>query len=187
MARVSSKHISDDDYTKLLAHCDASAELPELMVSLLARVGMRGDELLKLTAQSFDFKRCMVFVDASKNGNARWIKVRPELMDRARAWIPYLQERGTFGLMLSDSSNLKSQKRTMIRWIDQVYQAALGEHNYTVHSLRHTFCLKSYLGFGKDLLKTQLVMGHKSMNSTVAYLKYLELEDCHDDVIKAVG
>jgi integrase len=44
------------------------------------------------------------------------------------------------------------------------------------HSMRKTFAEKVYKRLGKDLLKTQRALGHKSINSTVSYLSFAESE-----------
>lgn len=187
MAHIVDKHINSDDYKKLLAYCDASKELPELLVSLLARTGMRGDELIKLTPKNFNLKAGRVYIEASKNSLSRWLPIKPELCAKVEAWLAYMAEAGSVGMMMSDSKDPETQKRTLRRWVEKIYEEAIGPNQYTVHSLRHTFALRFLLQSGKDLLKTKLVMGHKSINSTAAYLQYLQAEDCHADVLKAVG
>jgi site-specific recombinase XerD len=44
------------------------------------------------------------------------------------------------------------------------------------HSLRKTFANKVYEKLGHDLLKTQRALGHKNLDSTLAYLSFREDE-----------
>jgi integrase len=44
------------------------------------------------------------------------------------------------------------------------------------HAMRKTFANKVYEKLGHDLVKTQRAMGHKNINSTVAYLSFVEDE-----------
>ena len=44
------------------------------------------------------------------------------------------------------------------------------------HSLRKTFAHRIYERLGKDLIKTQRALGHRSITSTVQYLSFREEE-----------
>ncbi len=56
------------------------------------------------------------------------------------------------------------------RILAHAYKAAgLGE-GYSTHSMRKTFAKRVYEKLGRNLVNTQRAMGHKSVNSTVAYL-----------------
>ncbi len=52
------------------------------------------------------------------------------------------------------------------------------------HSMRKTFAAKMYASMGHDLLKTQRAIGHHSINTTVAYLSFSEVE-INEAVMKA--
>jgi integrase len=44
------------------------------------------------------------------------------------------------------------------------------------HAMRKTFANRVYHQLNHDLVKTQRAMGHKNINSTVAYLSFVEAE-----------
>ena len=44
------------------------------------------------------------------------------------------------------------------------------------HAMRKTFANRVYHQLNHDLVKTQRAMGHKNINSTVAYLSFVEDE-----------
>jgi site-specific recombinase XerD len=44
------------------------------------------------------------------------------------------------------------------------------------HAMRNTFANRVYQQLNHDLVKTQRAMGHKNINSTVAYLSFVEDE-----------
>jgi integrase len=44
------------------------------------------------------------------------------------------------------------------------------------HAMRKTFANRVYHQLNRDLVKTQRAMGHKNINSTVAYLSFVEAE-----------
>jgi integrase len=49
------------------------------------------------------------------------------------------------------------------------------------HAMRKTFATKVYTRLQHDLVKTQRALGHRNINSTVAYLSF-----CEDDVMQAI-
>src|SRR5262245_3378470 len=49
------------------------------------------------------------------------------------------------------------------------------------HAMRKTFAAKVYTRLQHDLVKTQRALGHRNINSTVAYLSF-----CEDDVMQAI-
>lgn len=79
---------------------------------------------------------------------------------------------------LFESQKLKDGKkhaitvRSAIRIFKSAYEKAgiVDMQNVSTHSCRKTFASKVYAATGKDLLKTQKAMGHKSIDSTTKYL-----------------
>lgn len=57
----------------------------------------------------------------------------------------------------------------------RIWKLAARRLNFTgriaTHSARKSFAYKMYEKLGKDIAKTQRAMGHKSVNSTIAYLQ----------------
>lgn len=68
--------------------------------------------------------------------------------------------------------------RSAIRIFKTMYKQAniLDEANVGTHSMRKTFAKKVYIATGKDLLKTQKIMGHKNIDSTTKYLATCDSE-----------
>ncbi len=50
--------------------------------------------------------------------------------------------------------------------------------------MRKTFARRVHEKLGKDLVKTQKAMGHRSINSTVSYLSFNE-EEIDDAILKS--
>jgi site-specific recombinase XerD len=42
------------------------------------------------------------------------------------------------------------------------------------HSMRKSFAERVYNKLGRDLVKTQKALGHRSINSTVSYLSFIQ-------------
>lgn len=183
---MNTKHLSDAHYLAILGHVSKTEDPDCLMVEILLRTGIRQDELVRLKRENFDLQRCVVQVRGSKKSNNRSIPFASELAQRLTPVLLKLGDR-TLGHVLSGSEDLESHKRGVRRAFERVVVAVIGEHNYSVHSLRHTFALRCLRATRNDILKVQLIMGHKSLNSTAHYLRYLDAEDLHEDVLKAVG
>ena len=52
----------------------------------------------------------------------------------------------------------------------------------TMHTLRHRYGTKIYEASGNDLLATQRLMGHRSIQSTTVYVRGRPTEELHDVV-----
>lgn len=180
------KHLTNDDYNLLANHVETWVNKDTILVNMLMRTGMRQDELLRLTHESIDVDRCRVYVRAAKGSVSRWLPVDDvELLQAMREALTdkplwqYVAPHGTF----------KSAKVASWRSIIRVFDTVFGEgmHHYVPHSLRHTFALRVLTATNRDLLKVQLAMGHKSINSTAIYLQVLKSEDIHNDILSAVS
>ena len=56
------------------------------------------------------------------------------------------------------------------------HRAGLFGPGLATHSMRKTFAARVYQRLGKDLIKTQQAMGHRSINSTARYLSFADAE-----------
>ncbi len=186
------KHLTDDQYSKLLRFLDDAAnwEIETAIVDILMRTGMRQGELVRLTLDDFDMERRMILVRPLKGSEIRVSKLNGDVWQRI-VYLILMMERGevqTFGQLFCASNNPRFQARQVQRLVSKCLDRALGKgHGYTTHSLRHTYALKCLKRFDNDLLKVKMAMGHKSVQTTEIYLKYIKSEDLADDIMEAVG
>jgi integrase len=68
------------------------------------------------------------------------------------------------------------------RRLKRAYCVARLTGKVATHSMRKTFASRVYDRLGRDLVKTQKALGHKSINSTVSYLAFRQ-EDIDEAVL----
>lgn len=62
------------------------------------------------------------------------------------------------------------------RILKQAFAKNKMQGKVATHTLRKTFAARVYERVGHDLIKTQRILGHKNVNSTVSYLSFNEAE-----------
>ena len=142
------------------------------LVMFLLYTGVRKSELLQITLSDIDLLKKTVVVRSytSKSKRARIIPLNSEL-------IPYLE----------DYLNYRDKYSIPLLWVSGTQDIALTEHgakhfivllskithiNCHLHRFRHTFA-SSYYRSTQDLLGLKRLMGHRSLNMTLSYLRSL--------------
>jgi integrase len=184
------QHIPDTDWVILLTFLRArSKEKPiYAMIELAMVTGMRCDELIRIEHTMIDTYLKRIYIDAAKGSESAWVPIPDESIPAAESLYEMLCEKQcTLAGLVSRSGNDASAKRNFRNYTHKVYQQALSVDKYTVHSLRHTFALHCLKSFNYDLIKTQMAMRHKSINSTVQYLHYIKRDELAPEIIEAVN
>lgn len=179
------KYLKDFEYETLHAHLSASMSQRLTLLELLLNTGMRCEELLSVSLNSID-REGFVSVKGAKGSLDRKVPLDPEFCRKLR--IVYASLGGNFPLMdaVSTTSNKLSRKR-LLRKIWHETATACGIR-LNVHGLRHTFAVRNlrHLSGADALLKLRLIMGHKSINSTVRYLDIIESERLAPGILAAM-
>lgn len=178
------KHLTDLEYESLREFLDNSDSSESLILGLCLRTGARQSEVLGLRVQDFEFDTGTVRIQSLKGSEPRRVPVQG--LER---WETLVKSLGSnpLGSLLSDSLGISAQRRAVQRAFIRAVNEVIPGASVTLHGLRHTFALRCLQATGKDILKVQMIMGHKSISSTAKYLKYLDIEDCRDEILKAVG
>lgn len=153
-----------------------------LFVTLLY-TGIRKSELLNIKMYDLDLERGELKVDAVTSKSKRHKTVPLNALVRRRL-LDYIDERRKKGyttpyLFASDNRDepLTDQGlKHLIRRISQV--SAIPFH---VHQLRHTFAV-NLISSGSDVSVVQKLMGHKSITSTLTYLRCIPSTTLHRSV-----
>jgi site-specific recombinase XerD len=134
-----------------------------IIVLILIYTGMRLSECAALQSQDIDFSRSLVYVLNGKGGQQRAIPLHPALAGELAGWLA-----GRVGPLFPGrrgGTYLRSEG------ISQVFRTwVMGELGIdcTAHQLRHTaatFLLEN----GADLRQIQVILGHRSINTTQRY------------------
>lgn len=135
------------------------------MVFLSYSSGMRVGELLNLKVEDLDFERKMVHVRDAKGRKDRYTILSVNMIVILRRYLRNFKPKeylfgGQYGGKYSASSVAKFWKRALIK--------ARIKHDYTFHSLRHSFATH-LLENGTDIRYIQQLLGHSSSRTTEIY------------------
>ncbi len=166
------RFLTDDERPRLLNACRPHAEL-YLAVVLALTTGARRAEIMTLCWGQIDFKRQVMTLPKTKNGETRAIPLVGEafrlLLDRSK--VRNLKDDRVF----PPTENAKKSQNIDLR---QPWEAALKAASITDfhwHDLRHTAA--SYLAMsGVSLVEIAKLLGHRTMQMVA---RYSHLSDGH--------
>lgn len=158
-----------------------------IALALLAYVGGRSNEALRLTDKSIDIRKDQInlFIDASKNGKDRWISLPMlQFATHAKSLRESLSKKSTTltGLIGSGALSVENGYELCRLYFNRIQTELWGEKRYTMHCLRHTLAILA-LKQSKDVIYVQTLLGHRSIKATMVYLEAyrasLVLNDVH--------
>lgn len=156
------RFLSDDERTRLLEACKASA-WPRLYVLVLLGLttGARKGELLGLRWSDIDLVQRVAHVGRSKNGD-------PKVLPLVPAVVEQLEElRGTDAALVFASTRRPDQAYAFEpRWSDALRVAKIKKFRF--HDLRHS-CASFLAQSGATLLEIGDLLGHRQISMTKRY------------------
>ncbi len=152
------RYLEKEEIVKLLARC--SRHLRPIVVVAL-NTGMRKGEILGLKWQDMDFKRGIIYLYNTKNGEKREIPINEMVKTALLRTLKH-----------PDSPYIFCDKTGRpFKDIKKSFFTALtksGIINFHFHDLRHTFASQLVMA-GVDLNTVRELMGHKSLEMTLRY------------------
>lgn len=111
----------------------------------------------------------------------RTVLLHPEAKAALADWIDELLASGidqdeTFIFRSRNGHNRPIGRVQAYRILEAAFEANGMTGKLGTHSMRKTFANKVYENLGGDLVKTQQALGHRSINSTVAYISFRQAE-----------
>lgn len=157
------------------------------MFLLGVRSGFRISELLSLTVEDIFHRGTVLDRVAVKRRNmkkkieGRSVILHPEAREALAVWIAELEAAGHADLRGYVFRSRKGENAPIGRiqaWriLNTRYEAGGLTGSLGTHSMRKTFANRVYDRLGHDIIKTQRALGHKSLNSTAAYLSFREAD-----------
>jgi site-specific recombinase XerD len=129
--------------------------------------GLRVSEVVQLRVDDIDSARMVIRVREGKGRKDRYVMLSPRLLELLRAYWKAVRPRGC--LFPGADPERPIAAGTVARVCRRACQAAdLGKH-VTVHTLRHSFATH-LLEAGTDLRTIQVLLGHRSFNTTALYV-----------------
>jgi site-specific recombinase XerD len=135
--------------------------------------GLRISEVLALRTDDIDSQRMVIRVRQGKGSKDRYVMLSPRLLALLREYWrahrrreayrpgPWLFPGNVPGRPITDGAVYEA--------CEEACRAAGLEKHVTVHTLRHTFATHLLEG-GTDLRTIQILLGHRSLNTTARYL-----------------
>lgn len=142
------------------------------IVTLLLYTGLRKGELLHLRTQDLDLERGELRVGAltSKSKACRTIPLNTLACRRLSDYVEQRNKKRylTSYLFVADDKDDRFTEQGLKHLVKCVRRAS--GVKFHVHQLRHTFAV-NLIGSGSDVSVVQKLMGHKSIVSTLIYLR----------------
>lgn len=166
------RYLSDDERTALLAACKPHPDL-YLAVVLALSTGARQAEVMSMRYGQIDFKRKVITLPKTKNGEVRSIPLVGTALEllRERAKVRNLKDDRVF-------PPTAAAKKAEYLDLRQPWEKALAEAkimDFHWHDLRHTAA--SYMAMsGVTLVEISKILGHRTMQMVS---RYSHLSDGH--------
>ena len=129
--------------------------------------GLRLSEVANLKVNHIDSARMQIRVDQGKGSKDRYTILSKRLVEELRVY--YKSYRPDNWLFYSK----KRDKPMCLTTIQRIYKSAKAKAGITkgrgIHTLRHCFATH-LLEAGCDLRKIQMLMGHRSLSTTMVYI-----------------
>jgi integrase len=160
------------DYALFVLGVKSGFRISELLSLRVSDVYQYGHVVDRVTVQRRHMK---------KKVEGRTVLLHPDAKAALANWLMQLQSGGAVDRDTAVFRSQKGSNRPMSRrhaW--GILHEAIVTNGLTgklgTHAMRKTFANRVYHQLNHDLVKTQRAMGHKNINSTVAYLSFVEDE-----------
>jgi integrase/recombinase XerD len=139
-----------------------------LLLMTTYSAGLRASEVIKLKPEHIDSKRMLIKVEEGKGGKDRYTLLSKMLLEELRYY--YKKYRPKTYLF---PSSYKGRSLLTYETVRSMYEDARKKAGVNkgpgIHTLRHSFATH-LLEAGYDLRKIQILMGHRSLTTTMIYL-----------------
>jgi integrase/recombinase XerD len=130
--------------------------------------GLRASEVIVLKPEHIDSKRMLIKVENGKGGKDRYTLLSERLLKELRHYYKTFQPK-TYLF----PSSYKDKALLCYESVRSIYENARKKAGIKkgpgLHTLRHSFATH-LLEAGYDIRKIQILMGHKSLSTTMIYL-----------------
>jgi integrase/recombinase XerD len=165
--------LSPEEVTRFLAAVENPKYRAVLTVCYAA--GLRISEAVRLKHGAIDSQRMVIRVEAGKGGKDRYVMLSPKLLDQLRGYWRAVRPKAW--LFPGRDPRQPLDKATVeLACRDARSRSDVGKR-VTPHSLRHAFAVH-LLESGTDLRTIQLLLGHRSLNTTSNYLRIATNKVC---------
>jgi len=130
--------------------------------------GLRVSEICNLRNGDIDGKRMLLHIHHTKRGRERYVMLSPTLLATLRAYWKASRPEGPYVFPWRRTNKPVSRVAVHKAFANAARRAGISKR-VSPHTLRHSFATH-LLEAGTDLRTLQVLLGHASIKSTVAYL-----------------
>lgn len=140
----------------------------QTLIMLMYSTGMRLGEISQLKITDIDSKQMRIKIVEGKGKKDRFVSLSQNVLVKLREYFSlYKPEEYLFN---GQTKGKRYSTRSIQQVIKKAYmQNGLGDKQYTVHTIRHSFATH-LLDNGTDLKVIQHLMGHCNLSQTMQYL-----------------
>ena len=153
------------------------------LISLFLYTGIRRNELLNLKLTDLDLRNHLLTIrgETSKTGTSRTVPIGSKLLVLLEDYLSERQKRNVLTpcLLASSTRDMGLTDSGLKSLIEKVRKAS--GVNFHVHQFRHTFAV-NLIHQGVDISKVKQLLGHRSILSTMVYLRCLPATALRQDV-----
>ncbi len=162
--------LSVEQVQQLLRSCDLYTKA---LFSVIYDCGLRAFEACRLQWNDINFYRHQLLVRRGKGGKDRIVPISPKTLQVLRV---YWRSFGEAGLVFrKDDKETPIDNAYVRKCLKYQLQKAGLDTSLSTHALRHSYATH-LLEAGEDIQTVQRRLGHKSLQTTVAYLHVARLE-----------
>jgi integrase len=177
---IGARPLANQEIAKVLnAFTGANAARDRALFVLGLKSGFRVSELLALrVADVWKGGKVVEAVSVARKRMkgkvaARSVPLNPEAARAIQAWLDVMGTHRPDAPLFESQRKGKAISRVQAyRILEAAYEAAGLSGKLGTHAMRKTFAHGIYEKVDHDLVKTQRALGHKNINSTVAYLGF---------------
>lgn len=137
--------------------------------------GVRINEAVSLKPHHIDSQRMVIRVEQGKGMKDRYVMLSPRLLEILRQW--WRTARPTDWLFPGRTPEGHISKHSVQHACHKAHQLSGIAKPITPHSMRHAFAVH-LLENGTDIRTIQLLLGHRSLGTTVQYLRIAAHKVC---------
>lgn len=165
--------LSGEEVSRVIEH--ARTIKHRVMFALLYGAGLRVGELLRLCVADVDSARRVIHVREAKSRHDRIVPLPERAVPMLRAyWLAYRRDLSRDGLLFPGRGGKTTMVRNAVHLaLHKAAEAAGLRKPIYPHLLRHSFATHM-LEAGADLRTVQILLGHRSILSTVFYTHLTE-------------
>jgi Site-specific recombinase XerD len=152
------RYLEKEEIVKLLANCN---KYLKAMVILALNTGMRRGEILGLKWHDIDFRRGIIYLLDTKNGEKREIPMNEQVKTALIRTNKHPDSPHIF--CRADGKPYRDIRKSFFTALKKA-----GIINFRFHDLRHTFASQLVMS-GVDLNTVRELLGHKSLKMTLRY------------------